>query len=85
MCSYEKSQEEKCNQECVLNQVAGSSQRISILGWNLCMQVTEKWKKTQGDTFIASRKGKKIREETKARYKSSFGITPFPPGKNASL
>jgi hypothetical protein len=46
----------------VLNQVAGSSQRILILGWNLCMQVTEKWKKTLGITFIVSRKGKK-REE----------------------
>jgi hypothetical protein len=48
--------------------------------------VTEKWKKTQGITFIVSRKGeKKIGKKTKARYKSCFGITPFPLGENASL
>ncbi len=69
----------------MLNQVAGSSQRISILGWNLCMQVTEKWKKTQSITLIVSRKGKKKVKKTKARYKSTFGITPFPPDENASL
>lgn len=69
----------------MLNQVAGSSQRISILGWDFCIQVTEKWKKTQGITFIVSGKGKKKGKKTIARYKSSFGITPFPPGKNASL